>query len=185
MDDEASVLDALSTTVTALTEDPHSLRLHKEHISLNERTGLDVDGARRLCVQYLAAPESIWVGLLENGIQKVKETFEGGDGEGTLVDEVGAVLADFQAAERDYLSIRILKMHMSFLISLERVGMEEDEIKAMMLDVLERAEMDMERGQVVWRVIRDWQMERVEKESTPYVLATSNSSAPLITPAPQ
>lgn len=160
MADEEALLNALSATVNSLLENPHSITLHKTHIHQNEQAGMDVEGARRLCVQYLASPDSVWSGLLTDGMEKVS----GDAGE----EELEAVLQDFESAEGDYLSIHILKMHVNFLVRLSDSGMLDDEEVVKRMDSLvELAELDMERGQAVWNVVRDWILSRIESAGDP------------------
>jgi squamous cell carcinoma antigen recognized by T-cells 3 len=159
MEDEEALLNSLSSTLTALVEDPHSIALHKTNISQNEEAGMDVEGARRLCTQYLAAPESVWIRLLKEGMEKV-------NGNPGMTEDVETVLQDFEAAEKDYLSIRIMKAHIEFLIELSRTGvLTEEQVSERIRPVVYLAEMDMERGQMVWTSMRDWELTRIENTS--------------------
>jgi len=152
MSDEEILLNELSSTMSSLLEDPHSMALHKTHISLNERTGMDLDGARRLCAQYLAAPEDVWSGILKRSLENVEES------------SMESVLEDFVTAEGDYLSIPMLKMHAEFLVGLSASSaLSDEEVGERLHSVMDISEMDMERGQVVWDVIRDWEVERIER----------------------
>jgi hypothetical protein len=157
MEDEQ--LDALTTTLDALNDNPYSIDLHKQSIKQTAALNLDVPQALQLCITNLAAPNSIWIPLLTTR----REQLDLNDGEA-----VQELLGLFEAAEKDYLSIDILKMHMQFLVELaqmESSPVGEDEVRSEMRRLTRQGVLDVIRGNEVWEIMKNWELEIIQNAS--------------------
>ena len=112
--DEAESLEALSNVLTAISENPHDVSLHAQHINIAETLG---DGqqdqalsAREMMAGFLAAGEEVWFPLINAKKASVDLDTEEG---------VAEVLEVYEKAEDDYLCEpgRLLPPY-RFLISL-------------------------------------------------------------------
>jgi hypothetical protein len=135
--DEAETLDALANVLNDLSVNPYDISIHAQHIRLaSSIPGLEseLQAAREMFTNYLAAGEDVWLPLIE-----AKENTE----DLGTVDGIQQVLDLYMRAEADYMcarlfqpvsspskcildeAISILRKHLGFLVS------KYDEISAM------------------------------------------------------
>ena len=102
MDEEMAVdqttdsLDALSSVLTKLTENPYDIAVHAEHARVAQETGLEdqVEQALEMYTGFWPAGDYVWLPLLEKKLKEVDlDSAEG------ILD----ILALFDRAEVDYL----------------------------------------------------------------------------------
>lgn len=93
---EADALEALSSILERLTENPYDISLHAEHIRIARATGMEdqVDSALEMVTAFWAAGEDVWLPLIQ---QKLATS----DLESP--DALQAILDLFTRAERDYM----------------------------------------------------------------------------------
>lgn len=94
--EEADALEALSTILTRLTENPYDLSLHAEHVRLARETGMQdqVESALEMVTAFWAAGDHIWQPLLEH---KVKS------GSLESAEHLQEIMGMYERAEADYL----------------------------------------------------------------------------------
>jgi hypothetical protein len=99
--DEEQALEALSNVISALSETPFDLSLHKKHIQLALATGMDdqMREARDTLTAYYACGDDVWLPLIED--KKSAADLE-------TVDGALSVLAVYKRAEDDYLCTYLL-----------------------------------------------------------------------------
>ncbi|PSR71958.1 hypothetical protein PHLCEN_2v12168 [Hermanssonia centrifuga] len=107
--DEADAFEALADTLTLLTENPHDISLHAQHVRLARETGMkdQLEAALDMVTTFWAAGDYVWIPLIDIRIEDADLE----DSEG-----INEVLALFQRAEEDYLSIPLLKKHIEFIL---------------------------------------------------------------------
>ncbi|TFK52241.1 hypothetical protein OE88DRAFT_1657387 [Heliocybe sulcata] len=107
--DESDSLEALSNLLTELLTNPYEISLHVQHLRLASATGMEEqeNEAREMFANFFAVTDEVWLPLI-----KAKErTADIGSAEG-----VKEVLEMYERAEKDYLSIPVLRKHIEFLI---------------------------------------------------------------------
>ncbi len=94
--DEADALEALANTLTLLTENPHDISLHAQHVRLARETDMkdQLEAALYMVTTFWAAGDYVWIPLIDIRIEDADLE----DSEG-----INEVLALFQRAEEDYL----------------------------------------------------------------------------------
>ena len=94
--EEADALEALSNTLTLLTEDPYDITLHAQHVRLARASGMEdqLESALEMVTSFWAAGDYVWLSLLEIK-SKVLDLDK--------AEDVHALLALFERAEEDYL----------------------------------------------------------------------------------
>lgn len=112
--DESDALEALSTLLTEISENPYNFSLHAQHLKLASSSELadaeQVDSAREMMSSYFAAGDELWVPLIEGK----ERALESADGEmGVALEELQEVLQTYERAEKDYLCacIPVLVLH--------------------------------------------------------------------------
>ena len=67
---EVDALEALSTILERLTDNPYDIALHVEHIRVARATGMDdqVDAALDMVTAFWAAGDAVWLPLVERKI---------------------------------------------------------------------------------------------------------------------
>lgn len=93
---EADALEALSSILERITENPYDLALHAEHIRISRATGMEdqVESALEMMTAFWAAGEDVWLPLIQRKIAAANLD--------TLQDLQG-ILDLFARAEQDYL----------------------------------------------------------------------------------
>ena len=95
--DESQSLDTLATIINDLSERPHDITLHAEHIKLTKSIqGMDseLQTAMEMLPEFLAAGEDVWLYLLDKKEHSVDLD---------TADGVEKLLAYYERAEVDYL----------------------------------------------------------------------------------
>ncbi|KAK7690329.1 hypothetical protein QCA50_006986 [Cerrena zonata] len=169
--DQTNSLDALSSVLTKLTENPYDVATHAEHVRVAQETGLEdqVEQALEMYTGFWAAGDYVWIPLLE---KKLKDAnLESPDG---LLD----VLALFDQAEVDYLSIPVLKKHVKFLIErydhFVETGSKPDTdsdlfstewTRHAIADVVAKGIGHLTESQELWNAQQEWEQEVLQQAS--------------------
>ncbi|KAF8916956.1 hypothetical protein CPB85DRAFT_230169 [Mucidula mucida] len=173
VDDQS--LEALANLLNLISENPFDLSLHVQHIRLAQSLpGMDaeVQSAMEMLTSFYAANEDVWTHL----IKLKKDSADLNTEEG-----VNEVLALYEQAENDYLSIPILKSHVEFLLDgyNKYSGGEEAKpddlgemftakwMRATLPVVTKKSTLHWTRSHEVWDLQRDWAMEQLEGSSGP------------------
>ncbi|KAG8984483.1 Splicing factor [Tulasnella sp. JGI-2019a] len=173
VDEETPVLQALeaiSGVITQLAEKPMSYRLHYQSIALARCTGMEeeLETARRTLTTYLAASDNVWEPLLGKAVAVA--TVDAASAQDSVETE-----ALFERAERDYLSIPILKMHLDYLFSQASRAVQSDIIHpegfseiydaSAVSDraraVAEKGARHLSKSHEVWDLWMNWEEERL------------------------
>ena len=95
--DESESLNALSEVLTAVAEKPYDITVHAQHVRLTKSLqGMESEAqsAMEMMVQFVSAPEEIWLSLIDAKEKAVDlDTKEG----------IEELLALYLQAENDYL----------------------------------------------------------------------------------
>ncbi|KAF8964174.1 hypothetical protein BDZ97DRAFT_1816638 [Flammula alnicola] len=168
--DESESLDALAKILTAVAEKPYDASLHAQNIRLAqslEGMEAEVQSAREMMIQLVAAGDDVWLPLLTAKEQAVDlETEEG----------VQELLALYSRAESDYLSIPILQKHVNFLVERHALYISGEQSRPEALgeifttswtreaidNVVEKGVGHLTQSYKLWDVQRDWEMEMLE-----------------------
>ncbi|KAF8349290.1 hypothetical protein F5887DRAFT_945363 [Amanita rubescens] len=168
--DESQLLDSLATIINDLSERPHDITLHAKHIKLAQSVqGLhsELQTAMEMLPVFLAAGEDVWLYLLDQKQNAVDLD---------TADGVTELLAWYERAEADYLSIPILQRHLQFLLdkhakyhsSGEMRPPELDEIfttdwtREAITEVVNKGIGHLTQSHLLWDQQRDWEMEMLE-----------------------
>ncbi|KAF9811778.1 hypothetical protein IEO21_06434 [Rhodonia placenta] len=166
--EEADALEALSTILTRLTENPYDLSLHAEHVRLARETGMQdqVESALEMVTAFWAAGDHIWQPLLEH---KVKS------GSLESAEHLQEIMGMYERAEADYLSIPLLKQHIELLIDrYEHFSTSEtkpDDLgelftpewtSAAIASVVTKGVGHLTQSQQLWNTWYDWELERLQ-----------------------
>ncbi|TFY58334.1 hypothetical protein EVJ58_g6483 [Rhodofomes roseus] len=169
--DEADALEALSDILNRLTEDPYDITLHIEHVRVAHQTGMDeqVDSALEMVTAWWAAGEYVWLPLIERKLQA---------GNLESPEDLRGILDLFNRAERDYLSMPLLRKHLNFLVeryehftSLETkpdsLGdlFSTSWIRSAMSDVVSKGIGHLTESHLLWDVYKDWELEQLQNAS--------------------
>lgn len=170
--DESVALDALADTLTRLSTNPYSVDLHVQHIrlakSMDDKDQLLV--ALEMAANYMAAPDDIWLPLID----AKTAASDVNTPEGAL-----EVLDVYSKAESDYMSFSILQKHLEFLVDRHEYfsGLEvaPDNLGELFSDAWTREAMsvivskgagDISQSHVLWDQYYNWELEILEKAST-------------------
>ncbi len=93
---EADALEALSSVLERLTDNPYDIALHAEHIRIARATGMEdqVESALEMMTAFWAAGEDVWLPLVQHKIAASNLDSP---------EDLRAILDLFTRAERDYL----------------------------------------------------------------------------------
>lgn len=102
--DQTNALEALSSVLTRLTENPYDVTIHAEHVRVAQETGLEeqVEQALEMYTGFWAAGDYVWLPLLD---KKLK------DADLDSAEGIMDVLALFDKAEVDYLCMYCSSCH--------------------------------------------------------------------------
>ncbi|KAI0769831.1 RNA-binding protein Prp24 [Fomes fomentarius] len=168
---EADALEALSSILERITENPYDLALHAEHIRIARATGMEdqVESALEMMTAFWAAGEDVWLLLIQRKIAAANLD--------TLEDLQG-ILDLFARAEQDYLSIPILQKHLEFLIErfehyVEAGGRPDalgelispEWMQDAMTKVVEKGIGHITKSHLLWDMQRDWELERLQNST--------------------
>ena len=93
---EADALEALSSVLERLTDNPYNIALHAEHIRIARATGMDdqIESALDMMIAFWAAGADVWLPLIQHKI---------GSSNLDSPQDLRAILDLFARAEQDYL----------------------------------------------------------------------------------
>ncbi|KIO31343.1 hypothetical protein M407DRAFT_220481 [Tulasnella calospora MUT 4182] len=168
VDPAMQALEALPEVLTSVQETPLAYKLHYRAIALVEAAGMEdqLQAARINLTNYLAAGDDIWIPLLES---KIAQT-TGSDAE---IDAFIDVEEMFLKAERDYLSLPILKIHSEYLVQqVARAASSSEDlpdgfdelyavqsVSARMKGLATKAEVHIAKSHEIWDAWMEWEME--------------------------
>ncbi|KAF9468618.1 hypothetical protein BDZ94DRAFT_1279703 [Collybia nuda] len=163
---EVQALDALTQVLGELAEQPHNLALYAQHIRIARSIEGMEQSALETMVQFLAAPEEVWLALLSAKEASVDVDTPGG---------VKELLELYARAETDYLSISILQKHIQFIIDRhahfthgEAKPSEFEDMfttswtRDAILDVVNKGIGHLRQSHILWDMQRDWELEVLE-----------------------
>ncbi|KAI6122456.1 hypothetical protein EDD16DRAFT_1570902 [Pisolithus croceorrhizus] len=170
VDEEAQKLERLADLLTQLSASPYDVALHAQHISLAmSLPGMDsqVLEAREMVANYLAVGDEVWMPIIDDKVA-------------SLVMEEGARVAEvlelYERAERDYLSIPLLRKNVEFLINVHEhfnVAVDSpEELKEVFTSQWAREAIDavvakgaghLSQSQQLWRLQRDWELDMLDR----------------------
>lgn len=170
--DESTALDALADMLTRLSTNSYDVDLHVQHIrlakSMEDKDQLLV--ALEMAANYVAAPDDIWLPLID----AKTAASDINTPEGAL-----EVLGVYSKAESDYMSLSILQKHLEFLAGRHEYfsGLEvepnslgelfsEDWTREAMSIVVSEGAGDISQSHVLWDQYYNWELEILEKVST-------------------
>lgn len=170
--DESTALDALADMLTRLSTNSYDVDLHVQHIrlakSMEDKDQLLV--ALEMAANYVAAPDDIWLPLIDAKTAASDINMP----EGAL-----EVLGVYSKAESDYMSLSILQKHLEFLAGRHEYfsGLEvepnslgelfsEDWTREAMSIVVSEGAGDISQSHVLWDQYYNWELEILEKVST-------------------
>ncbi|KAK7056983.1 Splicing factor [Paramarasmius palmivorus] len=170
--DEAQALEAFTNVLNQLSEHPYDFSLHLQHIHIAKTLeGMEAEALAALetFTTFYAAGDEVWIPLIEN--KEEKSDF-------SSVADVTELLALYERAEADYLSIPILKRHMEFIIQRHRSYGEgepkPDEFgelfstewaRLALTDIVNKGLGHLTQSHVLWDQLRDWELELLETAS--------------------
>ncbi|KAF8635933.1 hypothetical protein AX15_000104 [Amanita polypyramis BW_CC] len=168
--DESQSLDVLADLINELSQKPYDIALHAKNIRLAqslEGMESEVQSAMEMLPEFLAAGEDIWLFLLDKKEQSVDLT---------SVNGVADLLALYERAEADYLSIPILQRHLQFLLDQHEKYHSGEEMKPTELgevfttewtreavaEVVDKGIGHLTQSHLLWDRQRNWEMEMLE-----------------------
>ncbi|KAL0960935.1 hypothetical protein HGRIS_005940 [Hohenbuehelia grisea] len=168
--DPAQSLDALANLLTEISQKPYDVALHAQHIRLAdsaEELQAEALAAREMMTTFLAAGDDVWRPLIDAKNASVDlETEEG----------VQELLAVYDRAEEDYLSIPLLHDHLEFLID-QHARYSSGEVtkpdglgevfstewtRSAIAKVVAKGIGHLKQGQTLWNMQRDWEVQALE-----------------------
>ncbi|KDQ16839.1 hypothetical protein BOTBODRAFT_129777 [Botryobasidium botryosum FD-172 SS1] len=163
-------MDTLENVLPALASSPFSSSLHYQCIAAATIVGFqkELNEAREGLVTYLAAPDDVWLPLLQNKVDMLADSRSAEAAEET--DDL------FVRASIDYFSIPILKAYLTFLVS-QRTLLRESRNPPENYDVLFSRQAVMEKavyivqqgaghlteGHQLWEIWREWMEQELEQ----------------------
>ncbi|CAE6468554.1 unnamed protein product [Rhizoctonia solani] len=164
--DEGVLLEQLSSVLTELQANPYDLAKHYEHIRLaSSLPGMEEQAisARDMMIETWAAPEDVWLPLLDHKISAA----------GNLTVEAFNEMAKwFERAEADYFSIEILHKHMEFILNASTAGNDEiqafltrDTIRELLRTIALKGSGHITKCNTLWDKWIAWEMEHISGSS--------------------
>ncbi|TFK90773.1 RNA-binding protein Prp24 [Polyporus arcularius HHB13444] len=165
---EADALEALSSVLERLTDNPYDIALHAEHIRIARATGMEdqVESALEMMTAFWAAGEDVWLPLIQHKIAASNLDSP---------EDLRAILDLFTRAERDYLSIPILQKHLEFLVEryehYAEAGGRPDQLEELfspewmhetMSKLVSQGAGHLTKSHLLFDVLRDWELERLQ-----------------------
>ncbi|KAH8114308.1 hypothetical protein DFH11DRAFT_1593741 [Phellopilus nigrolimitatus] len=165
--DESQSLEVLSDVLTQISANPYDLTLHARHIQLASVSGMDdqLNAARQMLTGFWPAGDEVWLPMIEARMQKGMD----------ILDDVLEILALFQTAEEDYLSIPLLQKHVEFLIDRhahfnlsnpppEDIGdaFSAEWTRTMISSLVEKGSGHLTKSHLLWDAHFKWELEQLE-----------------------
>ncbi|THH01889.1 hypothetical protein EW145_g6837, partial [Phellinidium pouzarii] len=153
---------------TRVSASPYDISLHAQLIQLALASGMDnqVTAARQLLLRFWSAGEEVWLPTIEARIHQGVDTL------GDVLD----VLALFQTAEEDYLSIQLLKLHLEFVIerhsflnALESKSEDLGDVfsdawtRSLLSPIIEKGSGHLTKSHLLWDIYMNWELEQLER----------------------
>ncbi|GAW06502.1 rna-binding protein prp24 [Lentinula edodes] len=172
--DESSSLDALAGLLEQLADNPRDFSVHVQHIRLAKSLeGLEAEAASASALEMFtncfAAGDEVWLELLD-----IKERSVNLD----TVNGIEEILALYQRAEADYLSIPVLKRHIEFILRRYEHYSDEaikpDELgelfskewtRTAVTDIVNKGIGHITQSHLLWNLLRDWELGILESSS--------------------
>ncbi|KAB5593411.1 RNA-binding protein [Ceratobasidium theobromae] len=165
--DEGAMLEQLSSVLTVLQENPYDLAKHLEHIQLaSSIPGMEDQAiaAREMMVETWAAPEDVWLPLIEHKIA----------GAGVLTTEsFNEIVNLFESAETDYFSIEILHKHLGFILNATTQGndalqsfLTRDTVRELLQAIVVKGSGHITKCHLLWNQWIAWEMEHLAGSSS-------------------
>ncbi|KIY71712.1 RNA-binding protein Prp24 [Cylindrobasidium torrendii FP15055 ss-10] len=164
-------LTELADVLGAISETPLDYSLHVKNVALAKSLeGMEAElvSALETFTQFYAAGEDVWTALIENKTKTVDLDSESGWKE---------LLALYEQAEGDYLSISIMKKHAQLLVDTFNKYEEGEEMKPAQLGEMfserwmrialnalaKKSIGHITQAHEVWDIYRDWELEQLER----------------------
>ncbi|KAJ3814647.1 hypothetical protein F5876DRAFT_86271 [Lentinula aff. lateritia] len=172
--DESSSLDALAGLLEQLADNPRDFSVHIQYIRLAKSLGgLEAEtalvSALEMFTNCFAAGDEVWLELLD-----IKERSVNLD----TVNGIEEILALYQRAEADYLSIPVLKRHIEFIlhryehysneaIKPDELGelFSEEWTRTAVTDIVNKGIGHISQSHLLWNLLRDWELGILESSS--------------------
>ncbi|CAK5284383.1 unnamed protein product [Mycena citricolor] len=170
-DPEVARMDALATILSQIETSPFDLSLHVRHIQLttsSEGMGEDALAAMELLSSFFAVSEDIWMALIS-----AKENSMSMD----VRENVEELLALYERAENDYLSISILYRHAELLVSKYEHYVENPKsaelgdcfsvewTRAALTAVVEKGQWHLSQSHRLWNMLCEWELQVLEQST--------------------
>ncbi|KAJ8080386.1 Splicing factor [Marasmius tenuissimus] len=172
MDDEQA-LEAFTNILNVLSEKPYDLSLHLQHIRIaNSLVGMETEARAALetFTSFYAAGDEVWMPLID-----AKE----GTTDLNSAQSVLELLALYEQAEGDYLSIPILKRHIEFVVSRFEAYVSEGSTKPEefgeifsvewtrqhLTDVVSKGTGHVTESHLLWDQLQEWELGLLESAS--------------------
>ncbi|KAJ3867729.1 hypothetical protein EV359DRAFT_61240 [Lentinula novae-zelandiae] len=173
--DESSSLDALAGLLEQLADNPRDFSVHIQHITLAKSLeGLEAEAASvsalEMFTNCFAAGDEVWLELLD-----IKERSVNLD----TVNGIEEILALYQRAEADYLSIPVLKRHIELILRryehYSNEAIKPDELgelfskewtRTAVTDIVNKGIGHITQSHLLWNLLRDWELGILESSST-------------------
>ncbi|KAJ3800908.1 hypothetical protein GGU11DRAFT_676191 [Lentinula aff. detonsa] len=171
--DENSTLDALAGILEQLVENPRDFSLHVQHIRLAkslEGMESEVISALEMLTNCFAIGDEVWLELID-----IKESSVNLD----TVNGVEELLALYQRAEADYLSIPVLKRHIELILSryeyyangaVKPDGLGQlfstEWTRAAIMEIVNKGIGHITESHLLWDPLRDWELEILDSSAS-------------------
>ncbi|KAK7469083.1 Splicing factor [Stygiomarasmius scandens] len=174
--DEQQSLEALANILNELSEKPFDFSLHAKHVRLTKSEAFkdmeaEAVSALEMFTNYFAAGDEVWLDLLDAKERSVDLS---------TVNGAQEVLALYERAEEDHLSIPILKQHMDFVLNRHSLyvngELKPDELGELFStdwtrltigDIAKKAVGHLSQSCILWDRVRDWELEILESAQEP------------------
>ncbi|KAG7088241.1 hypothetical protein E1B28_012255 [Marasmius oreades] len=165
--DDIQALEAFTNVLNLLTEQPYDISLHLQHIRIaNSLEGMDTEAKAALetFTTFYAAGDEVWLPLID---AKEKSS------DMNSAQDMLELLALYERAEGDYLSIPLLKRHLEFIVSrYEAYATENNEkpeefgemfsidwTRLNMTDVVKKGTGHLTESHLLWDQLQEWESE--------------------------
>ncbi|KAI6030527.1 hypothetical protein F5J12DRAFT_296247 [Pisolithus orientalis] len=168
--DETQRLERLADLLTQLSSNPYDVALHAQHISLAmSLSGMDsqVLEAREMATNYVAMGDEVWIPIIDDKVASLAME------DGVKITEI---LELYERAERDYLSIPLLRKHVEFLINVHEhfngtTFDSPEELQEVFTsewardaidEVVAKGAVHLTQSQQLWQLQRDWELDMLD-----------------------
>lgn len=162
----ATELDELANILSELSEKPFDFPLHRKHINVAQKLQTDVLSAMEMMTNFFPATDEVWIPILDAKRAELDINTANG---------VGELLALYEKAENDYLSIPILKSHFDFVLDQytkyaegqprpEELGdvFNVSWTRSVLEGIANKATGHLTQSKVLWDPYRDWELSNLQ-----------------------